>query len=170
MNLSTVATLAGYKSHYTADGIKTLCGREVSNGTSGIDMCKACTKASDKLTATRDRLEYDTRAAETQDDVMQAAPRDAEGTTYVEGCEVESVSVSILCVARTFPTSGSKGRCRDCHRSVSRVALAANPITASAPAEILSHPLRTPRWQALHSQRAIPSASNINNGKYAGKV
>lgn len=49
MNLSTVATLAGYKSHYTADGKRTLCGREVSNSTSGIDMCKACDKAAAKL-------------------------------------------------------------------------------------------------------------------------
>jgi hypothetical protein len=49
MNLSTVATLAGYKSHYTADGKTTLCGREVSNATSGIDMCKSCDKAAAKL-------------------------------------------------------------------------------------------------------------------------
>jgi hypothetical protein len=93
MNLFTVSTLAGYKSHYAQDGqLRTLCGREVSNSTDGHDMCKACAKAAAKLTEARERLEYTTRAAETQDDVMQAAPRDAEGTTYVEGCEVESVS------------------------------------------------------------------------------
>lgn len=51
MTLSTVATIAGYKSHYTQDGKRTLCGREVSNGTSGIDMCKACEKSAAKITA-----------------------------------------------------------------------------------------------------------------------
>jgi hypothetical protein len=73
MNLSTVATLAGYKSHYTANGERTLCGREASNATSGIDMCKACEKAAAKLADQWERLLSDTRAAETQDGVMQAA-------------------------------------------------------------------------------------------------
>lgn len=50
MDFSTVATLAGYKSHYTADMKRTLCGREVSNGTDGTDMCKACTNKVAKLT------------------------------------------------------------------------------------------------------------------------
>jgi len=88
MNLSTVATIAGYKSHYTQDGQRTLCGREASNATSGIDMCKACQKAADKLTEARERLESATRAAETQDGVMQAA-----GTTEPTYTPGQPVSV-----------------------------------------------------------------------------
>jgi hypothetical protein len=77
MNLRKVYTLSGNKTHYTdanASTLRTLCGREVSNssGDNG-DMCKRCQSKADKVTEQRDRLEYATRAAETQDDVMSQA-------------------------------------------------------------------------------------------------
>jgi hypothetical protein len=43
-------TIAGYKTHYSTDGRKTLCGREVSNGAGEtLDMCKACVKSAEKI-------------------------------------------------------------------------------------------------------------------------
>lgn len=62
-------TIAGYKTHYSQDAKRTLCGREVSNSAGEtLDMCKACVKAAAKIT------EHAARAAETQDDVMQSTP------------------------------------------------------------------------------------------------
>lgn len=73
-DFSIVATIGGYKSHFTQDGRLTLCGRAVSNSTSGHDMCKTCTNRAEKIKDHNDRTAYAARAAETQDDVMHAAP------------------------------------------------------------------------------------------------
>lgn len=51
MNLSTVATISGSKSHLSEDGRVTLCGREVSNGTDASNPCKTCQGKAAKLTA-----------------------------------------------------------------------------------------------------------------------
>jgi hypothetical protein len=73
MEFATVTTLGGYKSHFTVDGIKTMCGREVSNGTSAIDMCKRCEKSAVKLTEWREKIGYYAALADTQDDVTSQA-------------------------------------------------------------------------------------------------
>lgn len=66
VTLHTYATIGGYKSHYSTDGNTTLCGREVSNATSGIDMCKTCDKRAAKLT--------EAETAETTETTAPAAP------------------------------------------------------------------------------------------------
>jgi hypothetical protein len=75
MQISTVSTLSGWKWHLSKEGSdKTLCGRAISSGTSRTgEGCKLCVKAEAKLTDARSRLEYATRAAETQDEVMSQA-------------------------------------------------------------------------------------------------
>jgi hypothetical protein len=78
MNTKRVNTLTGAMWHVAKAGAdKTLCGRDAAGETSGSGRkgCKSCVKAEAKLTDARARLEYATRAAETQDEVMsQAAP------------------------------------------------------------------------------------------------
>lgn len=92
MKFDIVATIGGYKSHRSLDGNKTLCGQAVSNSTRDWDPCKRCIKIGDKLSADRERTEYNARVAEMRDDVMsQAAPVDAPAVV-----EPERVPMSIM--------------------------------------------------------------------------
>lgn len=75
MTFHTVYTIAGYKTHYSQDAKRTLCGRDVSNAAGNtLDMCRTCEKNAAKINDYNERTAYAARAAETQDDVMHAAP------------------------------------------------------------------------------------------------
>jgi hypothetical protein len=79
--MNTVATITGFKAHYAKPGHNTtLCGREVSNTTTGDDMCKRCVATRAKLDAYNDRTAYNADVAEAQDDVMnEAVPAERTG-------------------------------------------------------------------------------------------
>lgn len=69
-----VDTMLGFKWHYSADGKRTLCGRDVASGSDGNgEGCKRCITATEKLAENRERTEYAAKLRDTQDDVMSQA-------------------------------------------------------------------------------------------------
>lgn len=73
-NFRTVTSITGAKDHYRNPRTDlTFCGREISGNGTGENMCKLCVNAAEKMAAYADRIGYDARVAETQDDVMNEA-------------------------------------------------------------------------------------------------